>query len=320
MNISVVICSHNPREDYLRRTLEALKGQSLPTDQWELLLIDNASEQPLARQWDLSWHPHARIVREEKVGLTFARLRGIAESQAEILVFVDDDNVLEPSYLEEAGAIAEKYPVLGCFGAGRIEPEFEVVPPADALEVSDMLALRTSEEDAWSNRPDDNSVPWGAGLVVRREVAEQHRRHLESRTKGRTLGRQGTHLSSCEDNDFSWTCCKMGLGKGIFVRLRLTHLIDKKRMSPAYLCKIAEGHGFSYTMLAAIHQMPVRRPEPLPTVWTILKTLVQLQVVRGLGEARRWNTFRRHTQLKQDVRRAWNRGIIRAVEMLERGE
>ena len=74
MNISVVICSHNPREDYLRRVLAALKAQTLPKEQWELLLIDNASKEPLAGRW-VFWHPYARIIRENQLGLTPARLR-----------------------------------------------------------------------------------------------------------------------------------------------------------------------------------------------------------------------------------------------------
>ena len=42
--LSVIICTHNPRLDYLRRTFDALKLQTLDRDQWELLLIDNASD------------------------------------------------------------------------------------------------------------------------------------------------------------------------------------------------------------------------------------------------------------------------------------
>src|ERR1022692_4717847 len=100
MKFSVIICTHNPRPDYLRRTLDALKAQTLPKEQWELLLIDNASKEPLADTWDLSWHPQARHIREEALGLTRARLCGISQSKGELLVFVDDDNVLSADYLE----------------------------------------------------------------------------------------------------------------------------------------------------------------------------------------------------------------------------
>src|ERR1700724_388037 len=102
LEISVIICTYNPRMDYLARVLSALQAQTLAREHWELLLIDNASNQPLRGRIDLSWHQHAKHVTEQKLGLTFARLRGIRESACELLVFVDDDNVLDPDYLEQA--------------------------------------------------------------------------------------------------------------------------------------------------------------------------------------------------------------------------
>lgn len=63
-DLSVIICSHNPRTNLLRRTLDSLQTQKLELEKWELLLIDNASTAPLDQVWDLSWHPHGRHVRE----------------------------------------------------------------------------------------------------------------------------------------------------------------------------------------------------------------------------------------------------------------
>ena len=64
--------------------------------------MDNRSDEPLADRIDLSWHPDAHIVREDTLGLTPARLRGIRESKGDLLVFVDDDNVLDVDFLEVA--------------------------------------------------------------------------------------------------------------------------------------------------------------------------------------------------------------------------
>ena len=125
--ISVIICSLNPRSDYFGRVLESLRAQTLDTDQWELLLVDNASDRPLADSWDLSWHPHHLKVREEEQGLTPARLRGIKESEGQLIVFVDDD-VLASNYLERALEVERAYPFVGVFGAGVLTPEFEVEP------------------------------------------------------------------------------------------------------------------------------------------------------------------------------------------------
>ena len=62
---SVVMCTHNPRPEILARTLAALRAQTAPLGRWELVIVDNASTPPVAGQVDLSWHPAARVVREE---------------------------------------------------------------------------------------------------------------------------------------------------------------------------------------------------------------------------------------------------------------
>ena len=48
MDLSVIICTHNPRVDYLYSVLNALQQQTLSHDQWELILVDNASQDVLS--------------------------------------------------------------------------------------------------------------------------------------------------------------------------------------------------------------------------------------------------------------------------------
>ena len=48
MQISVIICAHNSRTDYLTRVLEALKKQTLDPKRWELTIVDNGSRKPVA--------------------------------------------------------------------------------------------------------------------------------------------------------------------------------------------------------------------------------------------------------------------------------
>ena len=110
VKMSVVVCTHNPHEERLGRVMESLREQTLGRGEWELLLIDNASKERLSGRVDLSWHPAGRHIVEEELGLTPARLRGIAESRGELLVWVDDDNVLNRIYLEEAWRVGERHP------------------------------------------------------------------------------------------------------------------------------------------------------------------------------------------------------------------
>ena len=51
--------------------------------------------------WDMTWHPNGRHIFEGQLGVAYARQRGMREMSADLLVFVDDDNVLDPNYLAE---------------------------------------------------------------------------------------------------------------------------------------------------------------------------------------------------------------------------
>src|SRR3954464_1117831 len=113
--LSVIICTHDPRGDYFHRCLSALRAQTLSPHVWELVLVDNLSREALSGRLDLAWHHNARVVREETLGLTRARLRGVKEASGEILVFVDDDNVLDPDFLETARRVADEKPFLGAW-------------------------------------------------------------------------------------------------------------------------------------------------------------------------------------------------------------
>ncbi len=126
--LSVVVCSHNPRLEFLDRTLVGLRQQDLELDAWELIVVDNSSEPALSSFVDLAWHPSATMIEERTLGLTSARLCGIAATSGELIVFVDDDNVLRNDYLRLAMGLFNSFPNLGAFG-GQCLPEFVVSRP-----------------------------------------------------------------------------------------------------------------------------------------------------------------------------------------------
>ncbi|AFY74972.1 glycosyl transferase [Synechococcus sp. PCC 7502] len=251
-HISVIICTHNPRPNYLSRVLQALDSQTLSKESWELLLIDNASEKILSKEIDISWHPNSRHIREEQLGLTPARLKGIKESVAEVLVFVDDDNILDTDYLEAALKISKDYPFIGAWG-GKIRPEFEEVPPDWTKPYWPLLALRNFDKDQWSNLiHQNNTTPCGAGLCVRKIVAEKYVDLVSQDSRRANLDRRGNLLTSCGDTDLAFTACDIGLGTGQFISLGLTHLIPANRVQEEYLLKLVQGIAYSGTILAAL--------------------------------------------------------------------
>jgi glycosyltransferase involved in cell wall biosynthesis len=260
--ISVILCTHDPRTDYMQRTLDGLRTQTMPLRRWELLVVDNASREPLAGQWDLGWHPNARHVLEEELGLTQARLRGIRESVGELLVFVDDDNVLQPDYLVQVEAIAAQHRTVGCFGAARLLPRFEEEPSSELLPYTGTLALRDEPTDQRSADPLDWAYPYGAGLVVRRAVADAYVRVVSASRLKMELDRRGDQLNSCGDDEFSWIAIDLGFERGVFRALVVHHLIAAKRVRKEYLLSLYESFGYSRALLLHSHGMPA--PQPIP--------------------------------------------------------
>jgi glycosyltransferase involved in cell wall biosynthesis len=286
-DISVVVPVHNPRQDYLERVLGALRSQRLPLERWELLVVDNRSDSPVASWLDLSWHRHAAVVREEDLGLTRARVRGLKETGGRIVVFVDDDNVLAPDYLEEALAISGEFPFLGTWGGG-IAPEFECPKAAPPRELHALLTLREVSDDLWSNDPGHHaSTPWGAGLCVRREVAEAYVREIVANPARASLDLKGNTLVYSGDTDIAYTGCRMGFAKGVFSRLRVIHLIPAQRCTAAYLCRVAQGRGYSevlhaYLLLGII---PARDKADARQVWRYISSLLKPGIQRSTAFA-----------------------------------
>lgn len=267
-----MICTHNPRPDYLDRVLAALDAQTLSKDAWELLLIDNASKDAVAGRHSLAWHPRARHVREETLGLTLARLRGIAESSGDLLVFVDDDNVLAPDFLERSSELLRSQSHLGVFGVGVLTPQFEVEPPAVLRPYLHRLALREVAKPQWSkNMADAASVPWGAGLCVTRPIAFSYQQFLGRMTAARVLDRLGENLYSSGDDLFPWLAVIAGKGFGIFPELRATHLISAGRLNRAYFLRLFRDHSFSEQILN--YMLSGAEPQP-PDVRRVARILL----------------------------------------------
>ncbi len=236
--------------DYLHAALDALRAQDLPLEQWELLLIDNASAPELGGQTDLTWHPHSKILREPRVGKTLALLRAIEAMRGELLVIVDDDNVLAPDYLQACVHIAKEWQQLGVW-SGEVLGRFEAPPPAYLQPHLYHLAIRPLARDLWSNVPFSAHHPWGAGMCVRKEVAQRYRQLIAGDPVREAMGPAGDRTLGCDDIDIALTAIDLGYGNGIFKKLRVEHWIKPERLREEYLLRIAREHAASWVLLRA---------------------------------------------------------------------
>ena len=258
--LTVAVCTHNPRRDFLTRTLAALRAQTLAPDRWELLLIDNASAAPLAADWPLDWHPAARHVTEPELGIAPARMRAMREARAGWLLFVDDDNVLAPDYAERALARAGREPGLGCFG-GQLVPEFETQPEEWTRQWWNYLAIRPLTNDRRATGPRHyDAFPPTAGMVVQRDVWEHYLALCTRDPRHLRLGVWGTRRVGGEDLDLALCAFDLGLGTGCFADLMLTHLMPAGRFTEDYLVQLVEGIAFSTVVLEGLRPAPAGPP------------------------------------------------------------
>jgi glycosyltransferase involved in cell wall biosynthesis len=300
LDASVVICTHNPRSDYFIRVLDGLRNQTISRDKWELLIIDNASQVPLVSSWDISWHPMARHISERELGLTPARRRGIQEASADLIVFVDDDNVLDETYLAEAIKIGQEWRSLGVWGSGSIAGDFEVKPPDYLENYLSSLALRDVSGPRWANLASClDAMPWGAGLCVRREIAQAYCEHCE-RCRIQITDRRGNSLSSSGDKEISFVCCSNGLGIGIFPKLKVKHLIPQHRLSEDYIVRLGEGIMLSNFLLNyKWSNITPRTPFDLDGMLSIAKTLL---LRRGVERRMRFAGVRATLKARKIIR------------------
>jgi glycosyltransferase involved in cell wall biosynthesis len=309
MKLSVIIPAYNPHPGRLVRTVAGLRAQTLPVVDWELVIIDNASTEMAGfKALDLSWHPRARIVREPKLGLTAARLRGFAEGSGEAFVMVDDDNVLVPGYLAEVVRVFATEPRLGAVG-GRSVPEFEAPPAAWTREFDGNLALRDLGDQPlrgdWrgsGRRIYPTCTPIGAGMALRRSGVEAYARALEGDPRRRAFDRTGTQLISGGDNDLAMTVLDEGLDVGYQPELQLTHLIPTGRSQRKYLGALNRALSRSWVRVLALHGIQLGRPISRATVGLRqARAWVRTKAWKGPAEWVRWQAMCGHFEGLADL-------------------
>ena len=87
----------------MRQTLEGITAQQFPRDHFEILVIDNNSKDHTKSVVEAfgSAQPAPRYIHEPKQGLDHARNRAIEEARGEIIVFGDDDILVQPDWLAQ---------------------------------------------------------------------------------------------------------------------------------------------------------------------------------------------------------------------------
>ena len=259
VKVSVIICTYNPMLELLHSAMASLERQTM-TD-FEVVVVDNNSSPPVDQVAVQRYGVTIRIVREARQGLTYARCTGIAAAGGDLLVFVDDDNYLDPDYLEQSLRIAQEEPRIGHFG-GIARVGLAKAIPHWKHKLLPYLGVRdygphpiTSDEPRWGKWE-----PIGAGMVTRRRVAEHFVWLVAERNAATLLGRRGALLLSGEDTLMARAANLLGYSCSYQPALKLTHFMKPSRLKVSVLARTIAGHGRAYVVLERILGRPIDVP------------------------------------------------------------
>jgi glycosyltransferase involved in cell wall biosynthesis len=170
IKVTVAIPTYN-RADFLRQTLAGIAQQHFPREHFEVLVIDNNSTDHTRAVVEefASAQPAPRYLVEPQQGLDYGRNRAIAEARGEIILFGDDDILVQPDWIAQMAVplMADRERKIGAVG-GEVVPVFPDGLPDWVREWHAPLAFRP---DTGPLLPKDS--PMGANLAFPKWIFEQ---------------------------------------------------------------------------------------------------------------------------------------------------
>jgi GT2 family glycosyltransferase len=131
LRATIQLCTYN-RAALLERVLEACFEQTVPSDSYEVVLVNDGSPDNthtvIDRARTQATCPFT-VIEQENTGLARARNAGISRSRGERSIFIDDDVLPTPSFVEEHLRLHDLTPDAVVRGAVINTASFDVLPP-----------------------------------------------------------------------------------------------------------------------------------------------------------------------------------------------
>ncbi len=249
--LSIGICTHNPKLDLFAKVIHAIAEQS--DTAFDVVVVDNASTPALDQSVLaplLARGIEARLSREERPGLIYARLHAIDATSSDWMLCVDDDNVLARDYVAEGLAYIRAHPEVAAFGGKLLLPEGARVP-ANVRPFLPFLAVRDLGDEARTGISAKWEIwePPAAGAFIARGVLHDFAAFVRTHARSAMLGRAPGNLASCEDSLLMHSAYRIGRATAYNPRLRLEHHLDEGRLQQDHLVRLMEGYGRSQAVL-----------------------------------------------------------------------
>jgi glycosyltransferase involved in cell wall biosynthesis len=255
MKYSVVIPTHN-RSDELRGTLESVAAITTRAP-WEAIVVDNNctdDTRDLVQRAAVRFPVPLQCVRETLPGRCAALNAGIAVARGEIIVTLDDDVRIQPTFLDDAGSTLDE---LACdYIGGRVYPLWRGTKPTWLPERRSrcwaVIALTDEGDESFELT---SRMPLGSSMAFRRYCFDV------AGLWNTTVGRKAGTLLGQEVREWCIRARRRGLRGFWAPRLIVHHVIHPERLNKQYFRRWFYWRGVSRALLFQQYGLDMENPQ-----------------------------------------------------------
>ncbi|MDE5575344.1 MAG: glycosyltransferase [Bacteroidales bacterium] len=230
VKLSVIICTYN-RDKYIYNVLKSIAENDFPKNRYEIVLVNNnctdQTEKECSRFVQNFSDVDLKIFKESNQGLSYARNRGVSEAGGDVLVYVDDDAVVNSEYLKTYADFFETHPEVDAAG-GRIDPRYETREPDWFSKYIRQLITAKLDLGKHERRFPKGKFPGGGNAAYRKTVFDRVGLFNVE------LGRKGTGLIGAEEKDLFDKMTDQGIQFFYLPNAVLYHIIPDSKLTRDY--------------------------------------------------------------------------------------
>lgn len=223
--LTVCICTYN-RQKLLELCIESLLRQLAPTSLFEVLIVDNGSDDGTVAFLEsvVRCNSHLRWFEEPKQGLSHARNKGWLEAAGTYVAFIDDDAIAETDWVKQIALFSESHPEIAVFGG-----------PYESFTLNQPPTWFPPEYGNWKLEGGPRSIKFGAewlcgtNMVFRKEILR------EIGGFSVELGMSGTSVAYGEETELFSKIAKINIPMYYVPSMKVYHLILDYKMSLRWL-------------------------------------------------------------------------------------
>ncbi len=279
MQFDVVIPTYN-RSALLRKAIDSLLRARVPDElSVRIIVVDNNSTddtKAVINEYAERSNGRVSYVFEKQQGRSPALNAGIAAATGDLIGFIDDDEEIDEAWYETILSAFKNNEV--DFIGGPYLPRFESdVPEWLPKNYGAVVGIVDGGDKVASFDDSYPGILMGGNAVFRREVLQRVGPYSTA------LGRSGTRLLSCEDEDMYQRLRAAG-ARGLYLpQLIVYHFIPRERLTKKYHRSWCFWQSVSSAVLDRI------RPKPVAYVWGVpryfygraLRGMLRLANLRG---------------------------------------